>query len=77
MQGVEVQICEDDNGKPGNIVSTNIIDLNVNNFEGAWYSFLILDECLRTHQAIIGCQYYLWKAQMQNGYSEEDSLNYK
>ena len=35
MQSVEVQICEDDNGKPGNIVSTNIIDLNVNNFEGA------------------------------------------
>ena len=76
MQSVEVQICEDDNGKPGNIVSTNIVDLNVNNFEGAWYSFLILDECLRTQPS----SYYWLSVLPMDGtnakwiYSEEDSF---
>lgn len=77
-QSVEVQINEDDNGKPGAVISTNIVNLNVNNSEGSWYSFLILDECLRTQPS----RYYWLSVLPMEGtnatwiYSEEDSFVY-
>ena len=77
-QSIEVQICEDDDGKPGNVISTNIVNLNVSNPEGAWYSFLILDECLRTQPS----SYYWLSVLPMEGtnakwiYSNEESFVY-
>ena len=47
-QSVEIQLCEDDNGKPGNPIFSNTLNLDYNNYDGNWYSFSLLEECLKT-----------------------------
>jgi len=77
-QSIEVQICEDDNGKPGNPISSNILDLDYNNFEGNWYSFSLLEACLKTEPS----SYYWVSVLPMEGtnakwiFSEDDNFMY-
>lgn len=48
MQTVEIQISEDNNGIPGNPIYSNIVDLEYISYEGKWYSFSLLEDCLKT-----------------------------
>ena len=75
-QSIEVQIAEDDNGKPGMPVSSNILELDYNNFEGKWYSFSLLENCLKTEPSSF---YWLTVLPMEGTnakwiYSEENSF---
>ncbi|OUT42749.1 MAG: hypothetical protein CBB66_00385 [bacterium TMED6] len=75
-QSIEVQIAEDDNGKPGIPVSSNILELDYDNFEGKWYSFLLLENCLKTEPSSF---YWLTVLPMEGTnakwiYSEESSF---
>ena len=75
-QSIEVQISEDDNGKPGIPVSSNILELDYDNFEGKWYSFLLLENCLKTEPSSF---YWLTVLPMEGTnakwiYSEENSF---
>jgi len=77
-QTIEVQICEDDNGKPGNPISSNILDLDYNDFEGKWYSFSLLETCLKTEPS----SYYWVSVLPMEGtnaewiFSEDDNFMY-
>ncbi len=75
-QSIEVQIAEDDNGKPGIPVSSNILELDYDNFEGKWYSFSLLENCLKTEPSSF---YWLTVLPMEGTnakwiYSEENSF---
>ena len=75
-QSIEVQISEDDNGKPGIPVSSNILELDYDNFEGKWYSFSLLENCLKTEPSSF---YWLTVLPMEGTnakwiYSEENSF---
>ena len=75
-QSIEVQIAEDDNGKPGIPVSSNILELDYDNFEGKWYSFSLLENCLKTEPSSF---YWLTVLPMEDTnakwiYSEENSF---
>ena len=77
-QTIEVQICEDDNGKPGDPISSNILDLDYSNFEGKWYSFSLLETCLKTEPS----SYYWVSVLPMEGtnaewiFSEDDNFMY-
>lgn len=76
IQSIEVQIAEDDNGKPGIPVSSNILELDYDNFEGKWYSFSLLENCLKTEPSSF---YWLTVLPMEDTnakwiYSEENSF---
>ena len=75
-QSIEVQISEDANGKPGIPVSSNILELDYDNFEGKWYSFSLLENCLKTEPSSF---YWLTVLPMEGTnakwiYSEENSF---
>ena len=77
-QTIEVQIAEDNNGKPGNPISSNILTLDYDNYEGKWYSFFLLEDCLKTDPSSF---YWLTVLPMEGTnakwiYSEENSFVY-
>ena len=46
-QQIEIQICEDNNDAPGEIITTNTITLNVGSSEGNWYVGPLLNQCAK------------------------------
>ena len=78
MQSVELQIRYDDNGRPGEILTSDIIDLNYENSEGSWYSVSFLDDCVKTD---LSSSYWIAVIPMEGAnvtwvYSEDDSFLY-
>ena len=55
LQQVQVSICEDNNGVPGDCLTDNIINLSPSNFEGNWYMVLLLETCAK-----INTESYYW-----------------
>ena len=51
LQQIEVRICEDNNGEPGEILTSNIITLNPGSSEGNWYSASLLSQCAKTNES--------------------------
>ena len=51
VQQIEVRICEDNNGEPGEILTSNIITLNPGDSEGDWYSTSLLSQCAKTNES--------------------------
>lgn len=51
LQQIEVRICEDNNGEPGEILTSNIITLNPGTSEGNWYSASLLSQCAKTNES--------------------------
>ena len=77
-QLVEVQICEDNNGIPGEALSTQTLSLDSLNSSGKWYSISLLEECVRTqptsHYWIVALPFEGTNATWL--YSEEDNFYY-
>ena len=78
MQSVELQIRYDDNGRPGDILTSEIIDLDYENSEGLWYSVSFLDDCVKTD---LSSSYWIAVIPMEGAnvtwvYSEDDSFLY-
>ena len=55
LQQVQVSICEDNNGVPGDCLTDNIINLSPSNFEGNWYMASLLETCAK-----INTESYYW-----------------
>lgn len=78
QQLIKIEIAEDENGKPGEAITSNIISLDPLNSAGKWYSLSLLDECIRTEPA----RYYWFVVLPLEGtnatwvYSEEDTFFY-
>ena len=78
QQLIEVQICEDNNGVPGEVLTTETLSLDLSDQSGRWYSLSLLDECVRTQPS----SYYWLVALPFEGtnatwvYSEEDTFSY-
>ena len=77
-QSVELQLCEDDNGKPGNPIFSNTLNLDYNNYDGKWYSFSLLEECLKTE---VSSYYWITILPMEGTdaqwiFSEDDDFMY-
>jgi len=77
-QSIEVQICEDDDGRPGNPLTSQIVELDYGNSDGLWYSISLLDECVRTQPE---SSYWVTVLPLQGTnaiwvYSEEDNFLY-
>ena len=77
-QLVEVQICEDNNGIPGEALSTQTLSLDLLNSSGKWYSISLLEECVRTQPS---SNYWIVVLPFEGTnatwvYSEEDNFYY-
>ena len=48
QQSVRIEIAEDDNSKPGEVISSEIISLDPSDSGGKWYSISLLDDCVKT-----------------------------
>ena len=46
-----IEIEEDDNSKPGEVISSTIISLDPLDYQGRWYSISLLDDCVRTQSS--------------------------
>ena len=78
QQLVEVQICEDNNGEPGEILTDHTFSLDPLDPGGRWYSISLLDECIRTQSSA-----YYWIVVLPTEdtnatwvYSEDDHFVY-
>jgi len=77
-QSVKIEIAEDDNEKPGDIISSQIITLDLLNPEGKWYSVSLLDECVKTQNSTY---YWITVLPLEGTnatwvYSEDDNFRY-
>ena len=79
LQAVEVQIRYDDGGRPGEILTSQIVNLDYNNADGLWYSISFLEEdCLKTEASN---SYWIAVVPTEGAnvtwvYSEEDDFLY-
>jgi hypothetical protein len=78
VQQVEVKICEDNEGKPGNPLSNSIITLNPGATEGSWYTANLLNDCIKTDA---NADYWIVVLPLENTnaqwiYSTSDSFIY-
>jgi len=48
QQSIRIEIAEDDNSKPGEVISSEIISLDPSDSGGKWYSISLLDDCVKT-----------------------------
>ena len=51
VQQIEVKVCEDNNGEPGEVLTSNIITLNPGDADGDWYSAQLLSQCAKTNSS--------------------------
>ena len=78
VQQIEVKICEDNQGKPGNPLSNSIITLNPSAAEGNWYAANLLNDCIKTE---VNTNYWIVVLPLENTnaqwiYSTSDSFIY-
>ena len=78
QQSVRIEIAEDDNSKPGEVIVSEIISLDPSDSVGKWYSISLLDDCVKTQAST-----YYWVVLIPlegtNAtwvYSEEDTFRY-
>ena len=51
LQQIKVEVCEDNNGAPGEPLTSNIITLNPEDASGDWYSASLLSQCAKTNES--------------------------
>ena len=49
VQQIEVRICADNNGQPGETITSNTITLSPGMASGGWYSVELLSQCAKTN----------------------------
>ncbi len=50
-QQIEIKICADNNGQPGETLTSNIVTLSPGMSSGGWYSAELLSQCAKTNES--------------------------